>query len=126
MYLTFQIHTANLAAKRNTSKEKVPGVQAVGTPEWQTTVHCSVVGGERKGSQRKARPKLMACEKVRVNSADCAGAKRVCGIVPRGTGGEGRVGGNAGGALRGWITESLGSWVRTLDLILNGNKESLL
>lgn len=34
----------------------------------------------------------MACEKVRVNS-DCAGAKRVCGIVPRAQVVRGRVGG---------------------------------
>ena len=42
----------------------------------------------------------------------------VCSIVPRAQVVRSGVGGNAGDALRGWITESLGSWVRMLDLIL--------
>ena len=52
--------------------------------------------------------------------------EHVWSIVPRAQVVRSGVGGNAGGALRGWITESLGSWVRTLDLILIGNEESLL
>ena len=44
--------------------------------------------GERGKAPRGARPKLMACEKVRVNS-DCAGARTCLRHTAEGTGGEG-------------------------------------